>query len=185
MTTLPTFAFVTSSPNKHHEAEAILGVALERVALDLIEPQGLDTVAVAREKARAAHRALGCPVLVEDTALELAALNGFPGPLVRWLLEAAGPAAIARMLDGFDDRHARARCVAVAWDGKREWLGIGDVEGTIVREPAGEGGFGWDVVFAPEWGGGRTYAELPPDEKNASSHRARALTALRAEFARP
>ncbi len=172
-------AFVTSSPHKHREAEAILGVALARVALDLPEPQGLDVVAVAREKARAAYRILARPVLVEDTALELAALGGFPGPLVRWLLEAAGPAAIARLLDGFDDRAARARCAAVAWDGTRECLGVGVVDGEIASAPRGRGGFGWDVVFAPAWGGGRTYAELPPAEKNARSHRALALAALK------
>ena len=170
--------FVTSSPHKHREAEAILAVPLERLVLDIPEPQGLDVVAVAREKARAAYSRLGRPVLVEDTSLELVALGGFPGPLVRWLLQAAGPAAIARMLDGFHDRSARARCAAVAWDGTREWLGVGEVEGAISSEPRGRGGFGWDAVFAPAWAGGATYAELPPDEKNARSHRRLALEAL-------
>ncbi len=178
----PGIAFVTSSPHTHREAEAILETPLERVALDLPEPQGLDVVAVAREKARAAHRLLGRPVLVEDTALELAALGGFPGPLVRWLLEAAGPGAIARLLDAFPDRAARARCVAVVWDGTRERLGVGVVEGTIAGEPRGAEGFGWDVVFAPDWAGGRTYAELPPAEKNARSHRALALRALKLQL---
>jgi non-canonical purine NTP pyrophosphatase (RdgB/HAM1 family) len=171
--------FVTSSGDKYREAQAILGVPLEREALDLPEPQGLDVVAVAREKARAAHRLLGRPVLVEDTSLELAALGGFPGPMVRWLLEAAGPAAIARILDPFPDRSARARCAALAWDGEREWLGVGEVRGRIESEARGSSGFGWDVVFAPEWGAGRTYAELTPEEKNACSHRRLALEALR------
>jgi non-canonical purine NTP pyrophosphatase (RdgB/HAM1 family) len=174
--------FVTSSADKHREAEGILGFALEREHLDLAEPQGLDVVTVARGKARAAHRLVGRPVLVEDTSLELSALGGFPGPLVRWLLEAAGPAAIARILDAFPDRGARARCAALVWDGQREWLGLGAVSGVIVREPHGTQGFGWDVVFAPEWGGGRTYAELAPDEKNARSHRALALHNLREQL---
>ena len=177
--------FVTSSSHKHAEAEAILGIRLERVALDLPEPQGLDVVAVAREKARAAHGRLGRPVVVEDTSLELAALGGFPGPLVRWLLEAAGPAAIARILDGFEDRSARARCAAVAWDGAREWVGVGEVSGSIAAAPRGAGGFGWDVVFVPEWAGGRTYAELPAGEKNSRSHRRLALEALKLELAKP
>jgi non-canonical purine NTP pyrophosphatase (RdgB/HAM1 family) len=175
--------FVTSSPHKHREAEAILGVRMRRVALDLPEPQGLDVVAVARDKARAAYGLLGRPVVVEDTSLELAALGGFPGPLVRWLLESAGPAALSRMLDGFDDRSARARCAAVVLDGAREWLGVGEVTGTIAAEPRGQGGFGWDVVFAPEWAGGRTYAELPAEEKNARSHRRLALEALKRQLA--
>jgi inosine triphosphate pyrophosphatase len=177
-------AFVTSSEHKHREAEAILGVALEHVDRDLPEPQGLDVVAVARAKARTAQQLLDRPVLVEDTSLELAALGGFPGPLVRWLLEAAGAAGIARMLDGFPDRSAVARCAAIVWDGRREWLGIGEVAGTIVPSPRGGAGFGWDVVFAPDWGRGRTYAELEPQEKNARSHRSLALQALRTELER-
>ena len=185
MSALSSLAFVTSSQHKYREAEAILGLALERVAVDLPEVQGLDVVEVAREKARAAFDLLGRPVLVEDTSLELAALGGFPGPLVRWLLEAAGPAAIARMLDGFADRRARARCAALAWDGTREWLGVGEVSGTIAREAAGASGFGWDVVFLPEWGGGRSYAEMAPEEKNARSHRSLALAALRRALLSP
>ena len=171
--------FVTSSAGKHREAQQILGLPLQREDLDLPEPQGLDVVAVAREKSRAAQRLLGRPVLVEDTSLELAALGGFPGPLVRWLLQAAGPEAIARILDPFPDRAARACCAALVWDGQREWLGLGEVRGTIATEARGSGGFGWDVVFAPEWGGGRTYAELSPEEKNVRSHRALALAALK------
>jgi non-canonical purine NTP pyrophosphatase (RdgB/HAM1 family) len=177
-----TLAFVTSSEHKHREAQEILGLELERVAVDLPEPQGLDVVGVAREKARLAARLLGRPVLVEDTALELAALGGFPGPLIRWLLEAAGPAAISRILDGFASRAACARCAALVWDGEREWLGVGLVEGSIAGEPRGASGFGWDVVFIPEWSGGRTYAEMPPGEKNARSHRRLALEALRKQL---
>jgi non-canonical purine NTP pyrophosphatase (RdgB/HAM1 family) len=180
---LADLVFVTSSENKHREAHAILGFPVDRVDLDLPEPQALDVVTVARAKARSAHARLERPVLVEDTGLELTALGGFPGPLIRWLLEAAGPSAIARILDPFPDRTALARCAALVWDGDLEWLGVGEVRGTIVGEPRGTGGFGWDVVFAPEWGGGRTYAELAPAEKNARSHRALALRALREQLA--
>jgi non-canonical purine NTP pyrophosphatase (RdgB/HAM1 family) len=181
---LATIAFVTSSDHKHREAQAILGVALERVALDLPEPQGLDVEAVARTKAHLAFKALGRPVLVEDTSLELAALGGFPGPLIRWLLESAGVAAIPRLLDSFPTRAARARCVALVFDGERERLGVGCVEGEIAAAPRGASGFGWDVVFMPAWGGGRTYAEMPPEEKNARSHRALAFRELASELAK-
>ena len=179
---LAALAFVSSSPHKHREAQEILGIPLERIALDLTEPQGLDVVAVARTKAAAAQRLLGRAVLVEDTSLELTALGGFPGPLVRWLLEAAGPAAIARVLDGFPTRAATARCVALVRDGEREWLGLGAVSGEIASEPRGSGGFGWDVVFVPDWGGERTYAEMTAAEKNARSHRRLALDALKTQL---
>lgn len=176
---LDRLVFVTSSEAKHREAQEILGRPIDRVTLDLVEPQGLDVLAVAREKARLAAILLGRPVLVEDTSLELVALGGFPGPLVRWLLAAAGPAVIARMLDPFPVRDAVARCAAVIRDGEREWVGVGEVLGEIVTDPRGAGGFGWDIVFAPEWGGGLTYAEMPPAEKNSRSHRRLAFEALR------
>jgi non-canonical purine NTP pyrophosphatase (RdgB/HAM1 family) len=176
---LDRLVFVTSSEAKHREAQEILGQPIDRLTLDLVEPQGLDVLAVAREKARLAAILLGRPVLVEDTSLELVALGGFPGPLVRWLLAAAGPAVIARMLDPFPVRDAVARCAAVVRDGDREWVGVGEVLGEIVADPRGAGGFGWDIVFAPEWGGGRTYAEMPAEEKNSRSHRRLAFEALR------
>jgi non-canonical purine NTP pyrophosphatase (RdgB/HAM1 family) len=179
MMALQGIVFVTSSTDKHREAVQILGLPMPRVDLDLPEAQGLDVVAIAREKSRAAQRRLKHPVLVEDTSLELSALGGFPGPLIRWLLQAAGPEAIARILDPFADRGARARCAAVVWDGRNEWLGVGEVRGTIASQARGTHGFGWDVVFVPEWGNGRTYAELAPEEKNARSHRTLALAALR------
>ena len=176
---LERLVFVTSSEAKHREAQDILGRPIDRVTLDLVEPQGLDVVEVAREKARLAAILLGRPVLVEDTSLELVALGGFPGPLVRWLLAAAGPAVIARMLDPFPVRDAVARCAAVVRDGEQEWIGVGEALGEIVADARGAGGFGWDVVFAPEWGGGRTYAEMTAAEKNSRSHRRLAFEALR------
>jgi len=176
--------FVTSSSHKLREAEAILGTQLERVALDLTEPQGLDVVAIALAKARTAYERTGVPVMVEDTSLELDALGGFPGPLIRWLMDSAGPASLARLLDGFDDRGATAHCVAVVVDGAREWVGEGVVHGAIAEEPQGESGFGWDVVFIPDWDGRRTFAQMPPEEKNARSHRALAFRSLRDELAR-
>jgi len=175
---LPGAVFVTTSPHKHREAERILGCPLQRVELDIPERQGLDVLTIAREKAAAAVRQLQVPVLVEDTSLELAALGGFPGPLVRWLMEAAGPASLARILNGFSDRRATAHCVAILRDGEREWVGEGIVPGEIAAEPRGVSGFGWDVVFVPSWGGGRTYAEMSAEEKNTRSHRALAFQSL-------
>ncbi|MCX7894815.1 MAG: non-canonical purine NTP pyrophosphatase [Thermoanaerobaculum sp.] len=171
--------FVTSSEEKFQEAQAILALPLQRVDLDLPEVQGLDVEVLAEEKARTAFAQLQRPVIVEDTSLELEALGGFPGPLVKWLLKAAGPQALPQMLQGFATRAAVARTAAVAFDGVRLIRGVGKVRGIIVPQPRGSGGFGWDVGFAPEGGDGRTYAEMSPQEKNRISHRAHALRALR------
>ncbi len=182
MSAPPPLTFVTSSPHKRREAEQILGLPLTSEHIHLDEVQGLDLAVVARHKAAEAARRLGRPVLVEDTALELHALGGFPGPLIRWLLEAAGPQALPRLLAGFADKGATARCVAVVRAGAHEWVGSGAVEGVIVDTARGAEGFGWDVVFAPAWGGGRTYAEMPAAKKNARSHRFLALDALRRQL---
>ena len=172
-------AFVTSNEGKLREAEAVLGSRLAHCALDIDELQSLDLEQVVRHKATEALRRLGRPVVVEDTALELAGLGGFPGPLVRWLLASVGPAGICRLAEAFGDRAATARCIALATDGAGEVIGAGVVTGRIVESPRGRRGFGWDSAFAPDSGDGRTYAEMDETEKNAISHRRRAFEALR------
>jgi len=180
---LDRLVFVTSNLGKLREAEAVLGRTLDHSPLDVAEIQSLDIGEVVRHKGEAAHRQLGIPVLVEDTGLELAGLGGFPGPLIRWMLTSVGPSGICRIARCFDDPSATVRCVALATDGSGEVTGTGVVEGRIVPEPRGDGGFGWDSVFAPDGYGGRTYGEMSEEEKNAISHRRRAFEALRDNLA--
>jgi len=175
---LERLVFVTSNVGKLREAESVLGVALEHHALDLEELQSLDLEEVVRHKAAAAFERLGRPVLVEDTGLELTGLGGFPGPLVKFLLACVGPEGISAVARCFGDDAATARCVACASDGERTVLGIGAVPGRIAAAPRGSLGFGWDSVFVPDAGDGRTYAEMPEADKNAISHRRLALSDL-------
>ena len=174
--------FVTSNEGKVREAEAVLERSLDHLALDLPEIQSLDLEEVVRAKVAAAWQGLRRPVLVEDTGLELVGLQGFPGPLIKWLLESVGPEGIARIAHTFADPRARARCLVCAGDGETELLGNGVVKGSIAAEPRGAGGFGWDSVFVPDEGDGRTYGEMDDDEKNLISHRRKAFDALRAQL---
>ena len=176
---LEDLVFVTSNLGKLHEAEAILDRKLDHRALDLPELQTLDLAEVVRSKALAAWEQLGRPVLVEDTSLELAGLGGFPGPLIKWLLESVGPEGICRISVCFADTGATARCLVCAYDGVAEVFGEGVVEGSIGPQPRGDNGFGWDTAFAPSDGGGRTYGEMSDEEKNLISHRRKAFIALR------
>jgi non-canonical purine NTP pyrophosphatase (RdgB/HAM1 family) len=176
---LDDLVFVTSNSGKRREAEAVLGRPLDHCGLDLPEVQTLDLVEVVRGKARMAYEQLGRPVLVEDTALELVGLGGFPGPLIRWLLASVGPEGICRIASCFGESGATARCLVCATDGAEEIFGEGVVEGTIVPEPRGGGGFGWDSAFVPADGGVRTYGEMSEEEKNLISHRYKAFIALR------
>ena len=163
---------VTSRPEKALEARR-LGYAVERIDLELPEPQALDPAEIVEAKARAAYAAVSRPVLVEDSGLAVHAWGGFPGALVKWLERSAGLAALARMLDAFPDRSASAVCVVAYFDGKSLRTGAGRAPGSIAAEPRGANGFGWDRLFVPA-GDSRTYAEMTAAEKDAISHRRRA-----------
>ncbi len=141
---------------------------------------------MARAKALAAAAALGRPVLVEDSGLEVFAWGGYPGPMTKWVTEGPeGPAGLAKMLDPWSDRRAAAvsalaLALARPGDGPEDVIvAVGRREGTLAREPRGSNGFGWDVIFVPERET-RTWAEMSAEEKDADSHRSRAFAALRA-----
>jgi non-canonical purine NTP pyrophosphatase (RdgB/HAM1 family) len=168
--------FVTSRAEKACEAER-LGFEIERLDLDLPEPQALDPSEIAEAKARAAYDAIARPVLVEDSGLAVEAWGGFPGALVKWLEKSAGVAAIPRMLDPFADRTATAICAIAYCDGAEVVTARGEIRGAIASAPRGTGGFGWDTIFVPE-GGDRTFAEMQPEEKDRISHRRRAWDAM-------
>lgn len=136
-------------------------------------------------KAAAVVRATGHAAIADDTGLEVEALGGGPGvQTARY----AGPDAsytdnVARLLDemnGVEDRSARFRTIiALADPGGTVVVVEGVLEGSITRQPRGKGGFGYDPVFEVH---GRTLAEIPIEEKNRISHRARALQALEASL---
>jgi XTP/dITP diphosphohydrolase len=175
--------FVTSRVEKAREAER-MGFPIERLDLDLPEPQALDPSEIVEVKARTAYRTLSRPVLVEDSGLAIHAWGGFPGAFVKWVEKSAGVAALARMLDGFEDRGATAICAIAYCDGAEVVTARGETRGSIAPAPRGGGGFGWDVLFVPE-GGTRTFAEMSAAEKDSLSHRRRAWDALSQKMALP
>ncbi|HEX9943384.1 MAG TPA: non-canonical purine NTP pyrophosphatase [Thermoanaerobaculia bacterium] len=176
------FVLVTGNPGKIAEARLALGGDVETEVLDLPEIQSLDYVEVARAKAGEAWRRLGRPLVVEEAGLDLAALNGFPGPLVKWMLEAMGAEGIARTAAALGDLRATARCVLLYKDGDREIVAEGRTEGTLVLPGRGTHGFGWDPVFLPD-GSAFTFAELTGAEKDAVSHRGKAWREMAAKLA--
>jgi XTP/dITP diphosphohydrolase len=147
----------------------------------------------ARLKAVALAAATGEVALADDSGLEVDALGGEPGVRsARFAGESASDADnVARVLEelqrlGAHDpgaRTARFRCVLVLRgpDGT-ERVTSGAVEGYLLDSPRGDGGFGYDPIFVPAEGDGRTFAEMTSDEKQAISHRGRALRALAADL---
>jgi len=185
----------SANPDKSEEIRAILGAARPDVELRP-RPAGVPDVDEtgetlednARLKARALCEVTGLPAVADDTGLEVVALGGAPG--VR-TARFAGPHAtyadnVARMLevmDGVADRRARFRTVAlVRWPDGRELCAEGALDGVITSAARGDAGFGYDPVFAPVGGDGRTFAELGPETKHRMSHRALAFRALAAKL---
>lgn len=167
------FVLVTGNPGKIAEARTALGMDIEAVEIDLPEIQSLDYREVLQAKAEEAWRRIGRPLVVEEAGLDLATLNAFPGPLVKWMLGAVGAEGIARAAAALGNVRAAARCFLLYKDGDREIVAEGRTEGTLVLPGRGSHGFGWDPVFLPE-GSDRTFAELTGAEKDAVSHRGRA-----------
>jgi XTP/dITP diphosphohydrolase len=166
------------------------GVALTLLSLDdvaafdEVPETGATFEENALAKARDAFRATGLPSVADDSGLEVDALNGMPGVLsARWSGRHGEDLAntallLAQLQDVPDSRRGAAfvsACALVSSSGEVVVRGVWP--GSIVREPRGDGGFGYDPVFVPS-GASRTAAELTPDEKDAVSHRGRALAAL-------
>ena len=135
-----------------------------------------------RAKADEAWRRLGRPLVVEEAGLELAAFNGFPGPLVKWMLDAVGAEGVAGAAAALGDMRATARCALLVRSAGGELVAEGAAEGTLVLPGRGDQGFGFDPVFLPA-GEARTFGELTGPEKDAASHRGRAWRALLARLA--
>jgi XTP/dITP diphosphohydrolase len=188
----------SANPDKAAEIRSILTAALP--GLDLaprpesvpdVDETGTTLLENARLKAAAIAAATGEAAVADDTGLLVDALDGAPGV---WSARFAGEGAtyadnVAKLLAELtgvepERRTARFETVAlVCWPDGREVAATGAVQGVITAQPRGSRGFGYDPVFEPVEGDGRTFAELNPLEKHALSHRGRAFRALAAELA--
>jgi XTP/dITP diphosphohydrolase len=196
-----TTRFVLATANRHKAAEIaeMLAEIVELVPRPAdvpdVEETGETLVENARLKAVALVEATGLPALADDTGLEVEALGGGPGVYsARYAGEDAtyadNVAKLLQALTGFPgekERRARFRTVALArWPDGTEAAAEGVVNGTIAGSPRGEGGFGYDPVFVPDDGDGRTFAELAAESgwaKHRLSHRGRAFIRLAALLA--
>ncbi len=187
-----TIVFASHNSHKVEEMRRICGPAFRLLSLadmgcttDI--PEDGDTLeSNALAKARWVHERYGVECFADDTGLEVDALDGRPGVHTARF---AGPECdtvanvdlLLRLLEGRSDRAARFRTVVahIAADGTERTF-HGTCEGRIATERHGAAGFGYDPVFVPD-GGERTFAQMPPAEKNAISHRGRA-TALLIDF---
>jgi len=173
------FVVVTSNPGKAREFEDLFsryGLSFRVEPIKTPEIQAMDLRLIAEESALYAYDVLREPVMVEDAGLFIDALGGFPGPFSSYAYKTIGIRGILKLMEGVEDRRARFISVIAFYTpmiGSVKTF-AGEVEGYISYEPRGSGGFGFDPIFIPAEGDGRTFAELSMEEKNRFSHRARA-----------
>lgn len=168
---------VSSNPNKGIEAERILGMPLLRVSISLPEIQAAGVEEITRYKLEVARTKGYGRLIVEDVSLGFDELGNFPGPYVRWLLEATGGTGLGAIAYALLKRSARAQCCVAYWDGRGAKVFLGETTGDILVEPRGERHFGWDAWFQPH-GSSKTFAEMTAEEKDVLSHRGRAYRQL-------
>jgi XTP/dITP diphosphohydrolase len=188
-----TFVLATANPDKAREIVDVLAEAAPGLELVARPPEVPDVDETgetlednARTKAVAMCSATDLPAVADDTGLHVEALDGEPGVhTARYAGEDATYADnVAKLLDALDalpleQRGARFATVAVArWPDGLEVAALGEVEGVITTTARGEQGFGYDPVFVPLEGDGRTFAEMTSKEKHELSHRARAFRTL-------
>ncbi len=170
--------FATSNENKFNEACKILGMNLRQAKLNIPEIQSVSAAEVAEDKARKAYSILKDTVIVEDTALHIEAWNGFPGVMIKFMLERLGNGGICKALTEFNSRKAYAETCVAFFDGKNMYVFSGKTSGKISGMPKGPDIFGWDRIFIPK-GYSLTFAEIGKEKKNKISHRSKAFLKLK------
>ncbi len=175
--------FATGNRHKFQEAEMVFseyGLSVERWDVKRLEIQSESLEDIARISLawlmREAHP--GCPFFVEDAGLFIEALNGFPGPYSSYVFSKIGNKGVLKLMDGVKDRKAKFVSVVAFTNGENVIVFKGEVSGFISYNVRGEYGFGFDPIFIPEDGDGRSFAELSVNEKNKLSHRAKAIRKL-------
>jgi XTP/dITP diphosphohydrolase len=189
---MPRLLIATKNAHKTAEIRAILGGAWEISDLtahpDVASPEetGATFEENARIKAEAASLVFPGLVLSDDSGLEVDALGGAPGVQSARYAGVQGDDAANRerlkrelaLCELGEPWTARFRCaMAVARDGRAVSACDGRVEGRVIGEERGAGGFGYDALFIPD-GYPETFGQLPPEVKNTLSHRARALAKI-------
>jgi len=175
--------FVTSNRHKFKEAERIAkehGVKLRWRNISYAEIQSDNLADIARVGSQLAAMFIRAPCFVEDAGLFIEALRGFPGPYSAYVFKTIGNDGILRLMEGVDNRAAEFRSVVGYCESFSNSPKIfeGRAKGTIALEVRGKGGFGYDPIFLPHGGDGRTFAEMSTDEKNELSHRGEAIRKL-------
>jgi XTP/dITP diphosphohydrolase len=173
--------FVTGSPNKFNDYQFLLGkhANLRWARYSIEEPVTVDLDILIRRKVELARPWLPhLPFLVEQTNLMIHAWKNLPGNATGMFIDGVGVEGICKMLRPFEDWSATV-VTDLAYHAPNGLVEVfrGQLSGTIAAEPRGERVYGWDVIFIPE-GQGRTFAEMPMEQRHTISTRKLAVAAF-------
>ena len=169
----------TSSDHKYQEAKGVLdeyGIQLERMSIERVEIQADEPESIAEYSLKVLD--LEIPILIEDAGLYINKYQGFPGPYSSYALRTLDNEGILKLMKGEEDRGAKYLSAVAFRDGNTSVTFRGEVKGEISIKERGTRGFGYDPIFIPAEGNGRTFGEMSAAEKAKLSHRARAFRQL-------
>lgn len=177
-----TLTFVTGNKHKLEEWRRLLpdDITLESVDIDITEIQTDDPTELVTDKVKRAYDVVRKPVVVEDVSAGLNALGRLPGPLIKFFVKQLGGNTLFELAKVSDDKSAYAAATIAYYDGKELFIVNGEVSGTVT-EASGANGFGFDPAFIPD-GQSKTYGEMPAEEKDQVSHRAKAINLFVSEL---
>ena len=170
--------FITGNQYKADYLAENLSIPVHHQKVNLEEIQSLDLKAVVEHKAKSAYAIVGSPVLVEDISLTLDAMNGLPGPFIKWFLASLGNAGVAELANRLDTQDATTMIMYGLYDGQTLHTFEAHTDGHIADKPRGSNGFGFQEIFIPE-DANKTFAEMTEEEMAPYYHRLRALNKLR------
>ena len=191
--------FATSNQNKIAEAKTslgLLGYTVEQLLIDgtppdFIEPQTDEIEIISKSKIQQSLAFIsgteleGSSILVEDSGLFIEDLGDFPGVYSSYVEKTIGNKGIIKILDNISNRRAEYRAYSILYENGKYLTSLGVCSGKISTEIRGFNGFGFDPIFIPDSGDGRTFGEMSQFEKDSKSHRGKSLRILCDELRRP
>lgn len=169
--------FNTTNDGKYREVASLLhahGIKIDRERLPVPEIQADTAEEVVRYSLDVLRGLTAKDVLVDDSGFYVEQLGGFPGVYSAYVFRTIGIRGILRLMEDQTDRRARFETVMGLHVGNDVHVFKGECRGTVAARPQGQQGFGYDPIFVPQ-GETRTFAEMTIAEKNAISHRGRAV----------
>ena len=174
--------FVSGNRGKYNEVARIaetFGLRLKWIRRAKREIQSDNLREIARRAAKDLSDEIGLPVVAEDSGFFVDALGGFPGPYSAYVHRTIGTDGILRLLRWVTLRDACFKAAVAFCEPSSHPISFsGTIEGTVSIQSKGNHGFGFDPIFVPNGGHGRTFAEMNTSEKNSFSHRSKAFSKL-------